>query len=57
MENNNIPFALERELDFMGVLTRLPKPINLQPDYDPKETMKKSAFRMPILDENGEPDF
>lgn len=54
MESSNLPLALERELDALGILPRMPEYTKLTPDFDPRRDMQ---FSMPELDENGEPPF
>lgn len=54
MESNVLPITLERELEFMGVLKRMPEYTKLLPDAD---TRQQYTYRKPNFDENGEPDF
>lgn len=53
MKDNILPPHIERELELVGVLKRMPEAPNLHADFLPREYV----FRMPELDENGEPSF
>ena len=57
MESNVLPITLERELEFMGVLKRMPEYTKLLPDGDGPNSRNPYTFRKPNFDENGEPDF
>lgn len=45
---NKIPTHIRRELEALGVVMK---------DEEPKQIVREYKFRMPNLDENGEPDF
>lgn len=48
---NNIPNYILRELEMIGLMPRH------LPDDVPDEPVISYKYRMPIFDENGEPDF
>lgn len=52
--DNFLPPHMVRELEYLGVLNRMPKYTKLKPDFERREDM---AFNMPDLDEYGEPNF
>lgn len=57
MYYSSIPVSIERRLELIGVLPPKLTLTKSSPDYDRKETLNKSFFRMPIFNEQGEPDF
>lgn len=51
-----LPVSLERHLEFIGVLRRLPEEYILAQDPKPK-SLRSIEFRRVELDENGEPPW